>query len=585
MTVTVDALFQAKYFSDLDVHFAKTIASLAGETDPLVQLGAALASRCTRVGHVCAPLFSLFGTPVPSAEGVTIPDAPNWPTQDQWIPSLEQSPLIGRGDPPTPLVLEWDRLYLFRYWSYEQRLAAELLERAVGSVDPPDGPALQAVFDAHFKGDSAGRADQRRAAQVALTKRLCIISGGPGTGKTTTVVKILAFLVDRARLLGHPIPRMVLLAPTGKAATRLTQAIQSAKAGNGDADVPESALTIHRALGVRPHRPTHCQYSAENRLLADVVVVDEASMVDIALMTKLAEAIPQESRLILVGDKDQLASVEAGAVLADMDLPDSVVSLSFSHRFDSSSGIGRFAKAINDGQSERATRDVAAGQLPNVTLVETSDAHAMRTHLTPFVLKHYKAYATETDPQKKLDLFNKFRILCAYRAGPWGLAEINRLTADILRQAGTLQPHGEWYDGRPILIAQNDYHLDLYNGDVGIVHHSPKDAPAPRVIFDAGSDGVRSLSCHRLPPCETVFAMTVHKAQGSEFDHILIVLPDAPSPIITRELLYTAVTRARKEVVLIGPGEIIAHAIATPTERASGLGDRLRGRATSPSIP
>ncbi|MCP4678151.1 MAG: exodeoxyribonuclease V subunit alpha [Deltaproteobacteria bacterium] len=549
----IEILHREGALSDLDLHFARTMGELAGESRPLVLLGAAAASRFTGEGHVCAPLKQLAGAPIRTSRGGDI-EGLFWPDEELWLVELMSSSLVGDGSRPTPLVLEDDRLYLTRYWRYEQRLAALLNERA-------------------------GLADK---------SKLAIISGGPGTGKTSTVVRILAALIEQSRP-DHPLPRVLMMAPTGKAAARLAESIRNAKAATGPGaltcaqqikeDIPEEATTIHRALGFRPDRPTRFRHDRENPLSADMVVVDEASMIDLALLTKLLDAVPANARLVLLGDRDQIASVEAGAVFGDIceaGPKENIVHLTHSYRFETSSGIGNLAQAINTGGVDDALLSLTQGTLEGVDFIEIQNRVEVRRTIEPFVLENYVPCFEAGTPSERLGLFNNFRILCAHREGLFGAAGLNRLVEEILREADYLPPFANWYDGRPILITHNDHQLGLFNGDTGLVCRAGPGSRELTAAFDVGADGPRTISLSRLPSCETAFAMTVHKSQGSEFDHVAVVLPENPSPVITRELLYTAVTRAKKHVTLIGPRHVIAHAIKTRVERISGLKQLLR---------
>ncbi len=538
---------------DLDFHFAVTMGELAGESSPLVLLGAAAASRFTGEGHVCAPLGQLAGAAIRTLRGVEI-EGLFWPDEEPWLAELASCSLVGDGSRPAPLVLEDDRLYLTRYWRYEQRLAALLNERA-------------------------GLADK---------SKLAIISGGPGTGKTSTVVRILAALIEQAGPDG-PMPRVLMMAPTGKAAARLSESIRDAKAATGPGTlvcapnikeaIPEEATTIHRALGFRPDKPTRFRHDRENPLSTDMVIVDEASMIDLALLTKLLLAVPSHASLVLLGDRDQIASVEAGAVFGDIceaGPQDNITHLTHSYRFETGSGIGNLAQATNAGKVDDALLNLTQGTLEGVDFVEIRDRTAIRRVIKPIVLENYGPYLEKNTPSERLGRFDRFRILCAHREGPFGAAGLNRLVEDILREADHLPPSANWYDGRPILITHNDHQLGLFNGDTGLVCRAGPGSRELTAAFDVGADGLRTISLSRLPPCETAFAMTVHKSQGSEFDRVVIVLPQNPSPVITRELLYTAITRAKKYVTIIGSQLVIAHAIKTPVERISGLKQLLR---------
>ena len=438
-----------------------------------------------------------------------------------------------------------------------------------------------------------------------MLRRLCVISGGPGTGKTTTVVRILALLLGQRADL-----RIALAAPTGKAAARMEEAVRAAKARTPLADavrerIPDEASTLHRLLGARPGR-ARFRHDAERPLPLDALVVDEASMIDLALMAKLVAALPPRARLVVLGDRDQLASVEAGAVLGDLcgDVPgfsdgfrrhveritgdrlpaghasasplaDAVVLLTRSHRFAAGSAIGRLAAAVNRGDA--ATVQAVLGDARSEGLGwrkgESATAHAAGA------VAAYAPYLAQVQSGAALAdafaAFRRFRVLCAHRRGPWGVETMNRLVEEELRRRMLVEAGTAWYLGRPVLVTQNDYALGLYNGDVGLAVPDPDEDGRLRVAFEVEGGGVRLLMPSRLPAHEPVWAMTVHKSQGSEFDRVLLVLPDEDSPLMTRELVYTAITRARDGVEIAGDDTILLAAVERRLVRSSGLRDAL----------
>jgi len=604
-----DALAAAGYFAPLDVHFARSAAALVGEEREEVMLGLALSSRQTREGHVCADLSRLAGGRAIDAAGEPIEGA-RFPEAAAWHAALEESRLVSDGSRLAPLVLSGGRrLYLRRYWEHEQRLAGLLRERAGLHDEALDAAVLRPALVRLF-GPAPGEPDwQRIAVQLALLERLVVVSGGPGTGKTSSVVKLLALLIEQSKSQGRERPRMLLLAPTGKAAARLEESVQQARAGldcdeQVRAAIPERALTVHRALrGIRGSR-TRFRHDREHPLIADLVLVDESSMVDVALMRRLLEAVPHQARLVLLGDRNQLSSVAAGAVLADIcgerstaaysealgrrvqsvfgeSLPgaggraggiaDSVVELTRSYRFSDDSGIGALARAVRDRDADLALSLLRAGA-DGVALVEGGD----RTELGRAAVEGFRPCLEAREPLQALAALSRYRVLCAHRRGPAGVEQLNADIERALEQVGTLWPSGTWYPGRPVLVTQNDYQLSLFNGDVGIVF--PDAASGGLGACFAAADGsARVLAPSRLPPHETVFAMTVHKSQGSEFDDMAVVLPDERSPLLGRELLYTAVTRARRSVTLYADEAAVRAAVARRVERASGLGELLWG--------
>jgi exodeoxyribonuclease V alpha subunit len=464
---------------------------------------------------------------------------------------------------------------------------------------------------------------QRLAAAVAVARNFAVISGGPGTGKTATAGKILALIVEQAFARGldrgtdpRPAIRIAMVAPTGKAAATLSRSMkQVVDALPCDAKVkeavPTTALTIHRCLGVRGGAMPKFRHDANNPLPIDTLLVDEASMVDLALMTRLLAAVPKTARVILLGDEYQLASVEAGAVLGDIcasastgysrafasrleqwvgggvessnegeapcDIQDSIVRLTHSYRYGEDSGIGALARAINGGDGSQALEILDSDQFPDVTRVNFDQRTESQALFHAELLDGFAGFLSSEDPEERLRKFSEFRVLSPQRAGSGGVEELNRQIEAVLRRGELIRGRAERYAGRPLIIKTNDYAQSLWNGDVGVVLGG--DAGVERVVFDADRadrDAVRTFAYARLPECETAFAMTIHKSQGSEFDRVAVVLTDAAAERATRELLYTAVTRARSQVTLYGSKEAIAQAIGRKIQRASGLGDALR---------
>ncbi|MBI3782195.1 MAG: exodeoxyribonuclease V subunit alpha [Deltaproteobacteria bacterium] len=616
---TLDTLRAADYVSWLDIHFARTMGRIANEQRPEVMLAAALASRAVRESHVCLDLQQLAReAAVRDGDGTVIAHNP-WPTADRWLNSLQSSPLVTDGSGDTPLVLDAKgRLYLRRYWQHECDLAAAIGARAVAVDTNVEGSWMHATLDRLFEGnrEGAGEVDwQRIAALLAAMRRLCVISGGPGTGKTYTVVKILALLVEMSLQRGERLPRIVLVAPTGKAAARLSESIRKAKVGLNTTEVvkaaiSDSAATIHRCLGSIGGSATRFRHDASNPLNADVVLVDEASMVDVALMARLLDAVPAKARLILLGDKDQLASVEAGAVLGDICntgaprayshqlideisrlagelLPragaapaqtgiwDCIVQLTRSYRYAAGSGIGALARAINDGDVETTLKYLSDTSDGGVMRVDPAGEWTLSDTLRTSALAGFADYLHEDEPGKQLRLLERFRVLCAHRRGSGGVETMNGQVQEALREAGLIVPDESIYVGQPIMVRRNDYQVRLFNGDVGVVARDPQRSDARLVVFEGDEGALRWLAPSRLPPFETVFAMSIHKSQGSEFDEVAVVLPAQPSPVLTRELLYTAVTRSRRRLTIHATPEIIRYAVERRIERASGLRDRL----------
>lgn len=598
-------LRQARYLSALDHELARALGRIGGESDPRVLLGAALASRQIREGHVCADLARFAG----AAVGVEaeLPGA-CFPELSGWLAALERSPLCGDGSRPTPLVLDAShRLYLARYYWHERALAASIRARARPWDGPLDGldVALRRVF-----AERRGEGDrQRDAAIIAALSSFSVIYGGPGTGKTSTVVKLLALLFESSP--ERALPRAMLLAPTGKAAARLSESVERALGGLDLSSsvreaIPRRASTIHRALGARADDATVVRHDGGRPLPAEIVVVDESSMVDVALMRRLLDAVHPRARLILLGDSNQLASVEAGAVLGDIcsgarnfdyspdlrararavfaedlagsgalpasPLRDCLLELEQSHRFDPASGIGALAHAVRRGDPDAALAALAQG--PEATLVELSGSR-LEAELGRAIVRGFGAVYRQKSAKAALAALDSFRLLAAHKRGARGVEGLNQLAETVLEGAGLLSrgPESRFYRGRPILVVQNDHQLELYNGDVGVLWPGPKGVLV--ACFADGRGGIRELTPARLPPHETVFATSIHKSQGSELEEVAIVLPEADSPLSSRELLYTALTRARQRVVVYGGRAELSAAIERRVRRDSGLSELL----------
>ena len=601
---------RAETIAPIDHHFAGLMARLSGDS-PEVKLAAALVSYYRCQGHICVDLEECERT-LPPAEIIAELGFAPWPDSVRLLQRLKESPVVGRPGDFTPLVLdESGRLYLHRYWKYETVLADAIVRLAEGSAPLVDPQQLREGLARLFPRNDEDEIDwQLVAAFAAARKRLCIISGGPGTGKTRTVVVLLALLLEQ-----HPAMRVALAAPTGKAAARLQETLRHAKATlpcqQAVKDrLPTDASTIHRLLGSIPDS-AFFRHDANNPLPFDAVVIDEASMVDLALMAKLVAAIPQSGRLILLGDKDQLASVEAGAVLADIcnggephgfsdqfikefktltgqklpsgpgagrasDLGDCIIELRKNYRFGDQSGIYRLSRAVNDGDSGKA-REVlseSSGSAGSpVSWKPLPAPAALKAALKPIVLSRYQGHLHAETPAEALSAIGRFRILCALRNGPYGVESLNRLVEQILAEAGLIEPSPLFYAGRPVMVVRNDYNLGLFNGDIGVV--LPNEMNELRAYFPGPDQGVRDFMPIRLPEHETAFAMTVHKSQGSEFERVLLVLPNEDSPVLTRELVYTGLTRASKEVELWADQGIFGAAVRRRISRRSGLRESL----------
>ena len=606
-------------FSEIDLQFAGFINQFSGSTDgnPEIFLGAALVSRATGHGDICLDLNSVSETVL--FQKRTGSDAVICPPISKWLEKLLSNHAVGKPGDKRPLILDHrNRLYLFRYWEYEKKLSDSLRERAKGitlNFDLKD--FNQRVTGLFPQNDSQEINWQKVAVGVALLKRFSVITGGPGSGKTFIIARILTLLLQcshRAK------PHIYLAAPTGKAAARLADEVKQAKHqiqchSSILESIPDEAYTLHRLLKPIPGSP-YFRYNCENLLPADIVIVDEASMIDLALMSKLVQAVPANARLIMVGDKDQLASVEAGSVLGDIcdrnvihgfskeiakqieeltdepisqfvkaansnsGLQDCIVVLQKSYRFTPSTGIGGLSRAINRGDPDASIDQLSNPDDNSITWLEIRNPKELMQKLADQIIYGYSKYLKLKDPIQALKEFNRFRILCALKIGSFGASEINKIAEYVLSRHHLIKPRifttNPWYNGRPVLITTNDYNLGLFNGDIGITMADSGSPDSDLYVFFPGNAGAfKRFPPYRLPEHETVFAMTVHKSQGSEFDEVLLILPDKDYPVITRELIYTGITRARKRASVWGSKSVLYSAIERKIERVSGLRDAL----------
>jgi exodeoxyribonuclease V alpha subunit len=572
-------------------------------------------------------------------------DALPWPAPDAWLAALGGSDLVAiraatdldepddAGTDVAPLTLAGDRLYLDRYWRYERRVARSLDTRARRPIAGVDLARLRAGLDAALRGDAPDR--QRVAAALAVTRHLAVVAGGPGTGKTTTVAAILRLLDDQAAATGRRPPVVALAAPTGKAAARLTESLRDAAArdvaaldvaarhgaarhgaardddptGDGRLTVA-TATTLHRLLGSRGG--ARFRHGRHDPLPHDVVVVDETSMVDVAMLARLLDAVREDARIVLLGDPHQLASVEAGSVLADVvgdpaapptrsdaarsalvdaaghdaGVHDALVVLDRVHRFAAGSGLDRFAAAVRAGDADEALEQLTtATDLTWIGPTETGAAPGRHVPSDdPLAAVHARvvevggalhAAGVRGDGAAALDALDDLRVLCAHRRGGSGAAGWNARAEAWLGAAIGTDVRARWYVGRPVLVTANDHRLQLWNGDLGVVVRDLTTGGVTVAFPAPAGTGVRHLAPARLGEVETVHAMTVHKSQGSQVGHAVVVLPEPVSRICTRELLYTAITRARAGATVVTSEATLRATIAARTQRASGLGIAL----------
>ncbi len=633
----------AGVFSEADFHVAAAIARTSEGVTRDVALAAALCVRALRHGHTCVDLHSVAET----VDVEVSPDGPPswiagiatvaagsappgwadrlvWPEPSRWAESLEGSRAVARHDPLSgermdsgsraelaPLVFDGRRVYLERYWRYERRVGDFLTAAAAGAIPAGETRAAECCLDAAAAVESAldryfgqrldGETDmQREGARRALLGRVTFLAGGPGTGKTHTVARLLAAAVQSSYDTGLP-ARVAVAAPTGKAASRMTEAVRAAVEGTAAPEPVAATLlavearTVHRLLGHVDG--VKFRHDATNPLPYQLVVVDETSMVDLALMARLVDALGERTRLVLVGDPYQLASVEAGAVLGDVVGPAArgdatpsgplsarIVVLDRVHRFAAESAISAFADAVKARDADRSIDVLRDPSAVEVTWVDPGDAAAvaaLRAEVTA-AAGTVVAAARAGDASNALRACVEVKVLCATRFGVFGSLSWGETIEAVLAAHSGRSPagwsHGApgWYVGRPVIVTANDYLAGVFNGDTGVVisRSGGGERSAPSVAL-AGSAGIRLVAPSQLASVETWWATTIHKSQGSEFAHVVVSLPDATSRALTNELLYTAVTRATRRVTVLASEESLRRAVSTPVARSSGLGERL----------
>jgi exodeoxyribonuclease V alpha subunit len=603
------------FFGEIHSYFAGLVSEIEGKLEVEIYLAAVVASCLTGEGNTCADLREISGKKLSDIFELEEGDTDHTlPSLEEWKEKLLASKTVGRPGEYRPLILDhMERLYLYRYWQYEDRLAGMIKKMAGKTSRFYQEAPLSQEFDRLFPGElPQGEIDwQRVSSAAAMTGKITILSGGPGTGKSSTILKTVLLLMKREEEAGRRI-RVALTAPTGKAAGRLKEAIGEFSGIFKEYTFPrglsDNVQTIHRLLGPQRGSP-YFRYNAERKLPFDLVVVDECSMIDLPLMCKLFEALPESSPVILLGDKDQLASIEAGAVFADIcdagkehlhssslsekieafsgttlpekmqlnkepPLADSLFVLERSYRFTGESGIGMLSRLMKTGDARAAMDLLRGGKYPDCKYREMSVIENIAPLLGKKAVAEYGGFLESASPDEALGNFSRFRVLTALRKGPWGVESINSLIENILRRQGLLKPYGQFYHKKPLLITRNDYRNMLYNGDTGIIFRDDGELSA---FFPGQDRGLRKMNINMIPDHETSFAMTIHKSQGSEFDTILLIIPPFSSPLLTRELLYTGLTRARKSVEIWGAGDILKAAIENPVRRSSGLRESLWG--------
>jgi exodeoxyribonuclease V alpha subunit len=581
----------------IDQHFAALMNRLAKVPSAELELAAKLVSNFRERGDICVALRAITSTDASKIGG------PDVPPLKSWVRKLRASGVVGAPEEFAPLILDKaERLYLQRYWKYEDDLRRNLQVRL---RDNPIRDFTQTELAKNLQKLFPAQSDlQKVAGFVAATSRLCVISGAPGTGKTRSIVLICALLIA---LAGKRELNFALAAPTGKAAARLKETITQTRFSLRlpvELKLPEDASTIQRLLGAKGDSP-HFRHDAKNPLAADVVIIDEASMIDLALLAKLFDAVRPDARIILVGDKDQLASVEAGSAFRDICTPglelgisvslaeayakctgeelegtsaseapihSVVVELRRNYRFTPETGIAELSSAVNQGDAEGAIAVLKRGG--RIRWRPTPSAKNFEREVRERVFPRFEKFLTLTDPTDALNQLAEFAVLCALRRGPFGAETVNALLERMLRETGRTEGNARYHVGEPVMIVRNDYNVGLFNGDLGIVLPDATSGEL-RVFFRGEDSDVLNFAPGRLPAHQPAFALTVHKSQGSEFREAVVILPERDAPVLTRELLYTGVTRVRETVDVWATEHILRQTIERKIERSSGLRDRL----------
>ena len=627
MKTFISKLKEAELFCSIDLHFAEFISRHTRSCNTV--LASALLSQAVQQGHICFSLSDLTEKERKSLvkSGIEVPDT------QKWIAELKaDTKVVGgaydlSGAGVRPLILDADDLFFQKYFSYEENIRKNISKLTAPLISNQEEETFikNKLNDTRIFEESSGTLNwQRVAAFLAIKNRFSVISGGPGTGKTTTLAKILCILYEL-----DPHLKIALAAPTGKAAARMGEAVKEIKKKLID-EIPEmeetvqkipedSGSTLHRLLGTRLYSESF-KHNRDNRLKHDLVIVDECSMISVPLMSKLLEALRDDARLILLGDKDQLASVEAGRCFGDIcessavnafsrnfvddykhitgiELPvihnaaRSTVQLEKSHRFPENSIVGRISKLINTGNelSAQAALDLAKKGLPpensegnlSVTWHTTANQRSLINELTPIVKLFYKPLIEAESPLKALEALETIRVLGCIKDGVFGVMNLNIQIEKILVREKMIQQDDVFYENRPIMILKNDYSLNLFNGNMGIFR---KDVNGNRRAWFPGAKKgeLRSFAPSLLPEHETAYAITVHKAQGSEFDTVVLVLPVSDSQVLTRELMYTGITRTKRSVIILGTESIFLQAISRQVARKSGLKKKMELKNPEP---
>ncbi len=550
----IESLYKHDVISDLDYFFAGSMALAFNEKNPLVPVSCALVSKSLSEGHICLDLASTAGSQKPLSE--TNPLVLKYPDAETWIQALKESSMVSEGL-HTPLVLDSaGKLYLARYFDFQNRLADNISRRVSISEVPMEETLMDDLLKDFFPSGNHFL-PQKNAVKNALYNKFTLISGGPGTGKTFVIGIIKTVLSLWSKNKGQPVQRIICVAPTGKAASNL-----------------EEGRTIHSVLRPLVHGPRF-YFNQKNPLNADVLIIDEASMIDLPLLVRLLEAVPLETNIIMTGDKHQLTSIQAGAVFSDLCAVDELYAhtftLDYNFRSRGKTGIEKLSKAINERNIQDFESLLLSHDYPDLVFEDYHDAKSVMATLQNHITKEYGPFGNAKNEEEALSKLDDFRVLCAHNKGDCGTLQINHLCEKILRSL-----NNSGIEERPfiraVMVNSNDYKKGLFNGDTGVMVEKNGRTTA---FFKGLDNKLKQYRYSDLPSHDTAFAITIHKSQGSEFDSVLMIIPDRFSPVVTRQLLYTGVTRAKKKVILIGNLDIMKAAIRMNTKRHSGIQESL----------
>ncbi|MCD4722260.1 MAG: exodeoxyribonuclease V subunit alpha [Desulfobacula sp.] len=547
----LDNLFEQHFFSNLDYYFAGSMARAFDEKEPIVLISCALVSKLLFEGHICLDIQKMSGTVRSVSQ--TSNDLVKFPDLNIWINALEHSLMIS-DNIQTPLVLDCDhKLYFSKYYNFQNRLSKNIAQRVSLKPSNMDEAIIDEMLELYFPKPGKHYIHQKKAVKNAVFNYFTIISGGPGTGKTyvTTVIKKM-FLLS-AEKLSLPAPEIICVAPTGKAASKMDQ-----------------GSTIHSILKPLKNRPGF-YYNKNNPLQIDLIIIDEASMIDISLLTRLLEAVPLEAKVIILGDQHQLSSIQAGSIFSDIcsvkGLFSNIFFLEYNFRSKGKTGIENLSKAINNNDGKCLEEILISGRYPDLVFENFQGNVPIVSAVKKYILEGYKPFVIADTVEAAVNELDNFKILCAHNSGEYGTLQINHVCENILRSDNNFDIQGKLFK-KIIMVNTNDYKKGLFNGDTGIVLEKKGEST---VFFKSLENKIKQYRASDLPGHDAAYAITIHKSQGSEFKTVLIIVPDKLSPVMTRQLLYTGVTRAKTNIIIIGNIEIIKKAINLSVRRNSGL--------------